>query len=78
MRLRLFYEKSSMPADELPCDPQAVIIKDGQLDKDGFGLSGQNEQWLRQILNEKKAAVKDVFLLTADKNGTYNFIAKQK
>jgi len=73
-----FYEKSSMPADELPCNPQSVVIKDGQVCKMGLQHSGQDKQWLTQILNEKKAAVKDVFLMTADKNGTYNFILKQK
>jgi uncharacterized membrane protein YcaP (DUF421 family) len=72
-----FYQKSDLPAGEPPCDFQAVIIKDGQLDKDGLVMSGQDEDWLRMLLNEKKAAVRDVFLLTADKNGTYNYIAKQ-
>jgi uncharacterized membrane protein YcaP (DUF421 family) len=74
-----FFEKTNA-ADTActPCDPQAVIIKDGQIDKDGLAQSGQNEKWLNQILNEKRASIRDVFLMTADKNGTYNFIAKQK
>ncbi|MCL2071373.1 MAG: DUF421 domain-containing protein [Oscillospiraceae bacterium] len=60
------------------CDPQALIIKDGQIDADGLNQSGQDEKWLNMILNEKQISVKDVFLLSADKNGTYNFVAKQK
>lgn len=60
------------------CDPQSVIIKDGDLDKEGLKQSGQDEQWLNMILNEKKVSVKDVFLLTADKNGEYNFVLRDK
>ncbi|MCL1903301.1 MAG: DUF421 domain-containing protein [Oscillospiraceae bacterium] len=72
-----FFEKPPEDPNTPPCDPQAVIIKDGKLDKDGLKMSGQNENWLTMILNEKKAAVKDVFLFTADKNGTYNYVEKQ-
>jgi uncharacterized membrane protein YcaP (DUF421 family) len=73
-----FYQKSDISPDNPPCDPQSIVIKDGQLDKDGLKLSGQTEQWLNMLLNEKKASIRDVFLLTADKNGEYNFILKQK
>jgi uncharacterized membrane protein YcaP (DUF421 family) len=74
-----FLEKSAAMgnAGSAPSNPQNVIIKDGQLEKKGLQNSGQNEKWLRQILNEKKAAIKDVFLMTADKSGTYNLILKQ-
>ena len=71
-------QKSAPEPSTPPCDPQTIIIKDGEIQKDGLQLSGQDEQWLNMLLNEKKTAVKDVFLLTADKNGAYNFIEKQK
>ena len=73
-----FYQKPTPAPNTPPCDPQTIIIKDGEIQKDGLQQSGQDEQWLNMLLNEKKAAVKDVFLLTADSNGTYNFIEKQK
>ncbi|MCL1867040.1 MAG: DUF421 domain-containing protein [Oscillospiraceae bacterium] len=73
-----FFQKSDINPEDIPADPQSVIIKDGQLEKDGLHKSGQSQKWLRQILNEKRASVKDVFLMTADKNGTYNFILKQR
>jgi len=73
-----FFEKSAVSEPTTPCDPQAVIIKDGKLEKDGLQQSGQDMNWVNMVLNEKKAAMKDVFLLTADKGGTYNFIQKQK
>lgn len=69
-----FFQKPETAA----ADPQAVIIKDGSLDKEGLKMSGQDEKWLTMLLNEKRAAVKDVFLLTADSNGAYNFIAKSR
>ena len=78
-----FFQKqdavSSSSSNNMPiCDPQTVIIKDGQIDKDGLNQSGQDEQWLNMLLNEKRVSVKDVFLLTADKNGEYNLVEKQK
>jgi uncharacterized membrane protein YcaP (DUF421 family) len=69
-----FLEKSQ--AQE--ADPQTLVIKDGQIIKEGLQQSGQTKQWLTQLLNEKHACVKDVFLMTADKNGAYNFILKQR
>ena len=73
-----FFEKPPEDPATPPCDPQSVIIKDGKLEKDGLSLSGQDEKWVNMILNEKKVSVKDVFLLTADKNGTYNFVEKAR
>jgi uncharacterized membrane protein YcaP (DUF421 family) len=73
-----FYQKSDMKADEPPCDFQAVVVKDGKIDKDGLKQSCQDENWVNMILNEKRVAIKNVFLLTADKNGTYNFVEKQR
>jgi uncharacterized membrane protein YcaP (DUF421 family) len=72
-----FFQKPPPDPENPPCDPQSIIIKGGKVDKIVFKQSGQEEQWLNMILNEKRLSVKDIFLLTADSNGTYNLIEKQ-
>jgi uncharacterized membrane protein YcaP (DUF421 family) len=75
-----FYTKSDAQnaGGGTPCDAQAPIIKDGKFDRFGFFQSGQSTRWIRNLLNEKRLSVKDVFLLTADANGAYNLIEKAK
>ncbi|MCL1831489.1 MAG: DUF421 domain-containing protein [Oscillospiraceae bacterium] len=70
-----FYKKAD--AGSPVCDAQAAVIKDGKLSKDGLAQSGLDMGRIYAILSEKRLAVKDVFLLTADSNGEYNLIAKQ-
>ncbi|MCL2754816.1 MAG: DUF421 domain-containing protein [Oscillospiraceae bacterium] len=62
--------------DAATIDPQAVIIKDGKLDKAGLAQSGQSRDWLRTLLNEKRLCEKDVFLLMADSAGNYELVER--
>jgi uncharacterized membrane protein YcaP (DUF421 family) len=72
-----FLEKTAASGENsAAADPQAVIIKDGKLDKAGLAQSGQSREWLRGVLNEKRLSQKDVFLLMADSSGGYNLIER--
>lgn len=57
-------------------DPPAVIIRDGIEDGEQLGNLGLGQGWLNQKLRENNIRAKDVFLMTADKNGQINLIRK--
>ncbi len=58
------------------CDPPSVIIRDGVEDDEQLGLLGLGQGWLNQQLRENNVSKKDVFLMTADKNGSTILIKK--
>ncbi len=57
-------------------DPPSVIIRDGVEDEEQLGLLGLGQGWLNQQLRENNVSKKDVFLMTADKNGSTILIKK--
>ncbi len=57
-------------------DPPSVIIRDGVEDEEQLGLLGLGQGWLNQQLRENNISKKDVFLMTADKNGSTILIKK--
>lgn len=58
------------------CDPPSVVIRDGIEDKEQLDLLGLGQGWLNQQLRENNVSKKDVFLMTADKNGSTILIKK--
>ncbi len=59
-------------------DPPAVVIRDGIEDREQLKNLGLGHGWLTQQLREHDAAVGDVFLMTADKNGCTTIIKRQE
>jgi len=59
-------------------NPPVAVIKDGFLDESGLSESGLGQERLREILENERLSVKDVFLLTADGRGGYNIVKKQR
>ena len=57
-------------------DPPAVIIRDGIEDGEQLGNLGLGQGWLNEKLRENNIRARDVFLMTADKNGRINLIRK--
>lgn len=57
-------------------DPPVLIIKDGELCKDGIEELGVTEAWIRQTLFENDCAVSQAFLMTASRDGKYNLVTK--
>lgn len=59
-------------------DPPTVVIRDGIEDSDKLKALGLGSGWVRNILLENRTQISEVFILTADKNGKYNLIKKQR
>ncbi len=55
-----------------------IIICNGTTDKHNLSLIGKNEDWVKKTLNEKGLKIKDVFFMSADDNGKYEIIRKEK
>lgn len=58
-------------------DPPVIIISDGRIIVQGLVEAGLEKQWVYDLLDRKHISVSDVYLLTADKNGSYNLIKKE-
>ncbi len=71
-------EKADVSCGGSTSDPPAVIIRDGredavQMEKMGLGMG-----WLKEQLRQQQLSVRDVFLMTADKNGQNTIITRQR
>lgn len=74
--------KQQVDADMLGLDvPDAtletVVISDGEISDFSLALCNLSENWIKSILNKKNIDIKDVFIMTADKNKKYNIIKKE-
>ncbi len=57
-------------------DPPVIIVSDGKLITQGLNETGLKKQWVYDLIERKHIEISDIFLLTADKNGTYNLIKR--
>ena len=71
-------EKADIKCGGSSSDPPAVIIRDGREDEEQLNSMGLGMGWLKEQLREKKLSVKDVFLMTADRNGQHTIIERQR
>lgn len=58
-------------------NPPLVVISDGKILERSLKELGLSIKWLKRTLNREKKHSADIFLMTADKNGSY-FIAKSE
>lgn len=70
--------KEDVGLKESTGDPQSVLIRDGVEDEEQLALLGLGKGWLHSCLRSENLSVKDVFLMTADKNGKHNIIKRQE
>ncbi len=79
-----FAKHDSISCDDMNLSPEekgfsVAVINDGKINRKGMDAIGQNEKWLRRILNQSKvASEKEVFLLVSDFNGNYKLFKKEK
>lgn len=59
-------------------NPPEVIIHDGEINKDGLYRTNLGEGWVNEILKENKTELSRVFFMSADKNGAYFIVNKEK
>ena len=71
-------EKADVNCGGSSSDPPAVIIRDGREDEEQLQSMGLGMGWLKEQLRERKLSVKDVFLMTADRNGQHTIIERQR
>lgn len=71
-------EKQDANAGGSTENPPSVIIRDGIRDNEQMRLLGLGEMWLTKTLRERQLSEKSVFLMTADKNGKFSIIEKEK
>lgn len=61
-------------ADVMP----TLIVSDGTIIEDGLKLAKLERSFIDKLLKHNKIMLKDIFLLTADQNGKYNLIKKDR
>ena len=71
-------EKADISCGGSTIDPPAVVIRDGKEDEEQLRIMGLGMGWLKERLREQKLSIKDVFLMTADKNGQHTIIRRQR
>lgn len=65
---------AAAPQEDLSC----VIVGDGRIHPTALQLCGMNEAALHKLLKKEKTSLKDVFVMTADRQGHYTLIRKEK
>lgn len=71
-------EKADVSCGGSTSDPPAVIIRDGREDSEQMEKMGLGMGWLKEQLRQQQLSVRDVFLMTADKNGQNTIIKRQR
>ncbi len=59
-----------------PSDPPSIVIRDGVTEPGGMESAGLTEAALAELLKSEGVSGKDVFLLTASRDGSYTLIRK--
>ncbi|MGN0614067.1 MAG: DUF421 domain-containing protein [Porcipelethomonas sp.] len=60
------------------CDPPVIVISDGKVIPQGLKEINLERQWVTDLLERKHLTQDDVFLLVADKNGSYTLIKRSE
>ena len=58
--------------------PPALIVDDGRIVKESLERIQLGQGWLFSILNQEKTELKDIFIMTADSDGKYSLVRKEK
>lgn len=58
--------------------PPVVLISDGELEEQSLGFCNITKEWLENILKQNNYNIKDIFIMTCDKNQDYLIIPKEK
>lgn len=57
---------------------ETVVVNDGEISEFSLSLCGLSKEWLQGVLNGRNLRLKDVFLMTANKNKDFNIIERQE
>lgn len=67
-------KKTPSAAEEL----YALIINDGQIEKNSMNLVAWNEREIHNVLKKEKISIKDVYMMVAAKDKSYNVVRKER
>lgn len=70
-------DNSSFNIQSVDKGMEAVLIKDGELSEFSLNFYNLTKDWVYKILKEKKLEMKDVFIMTVNKNKDFNIIKKE-
>ncbi|HBH94104.1 MAG TPA: hypothetical protein DDX91_00005 [Ruminococcaceae bacterium] len=59
-------------------NPPEIIIKDGEIAREGLAVTGLGEGWVREILREQGEKESSVFLMSADSDGNPVIVPRDK
>lgn len=79
VKLKKEAEPATLKDLAIPCKEdalQCLVVSDGKIIKRDLTLCGMTEEKIDKILKKKNLKVKDIFLMTADKQGNTNIIRK--
>lgn len=58
-------------------DPPQLVIDDGEVVENALNFIGADKRWLFSVLKREKCNLKDVFIMTADKQKDYRLIRRE-
>lgn len=64
--------------EQPPKDPPEIIIRDGERDDEALTRLSLGQGWLDAILKQNKTELSKVFLMSADSDGNYYLVTKDK
>ena len=56
---------------------ETVLIRDGELSEFSLNFCNLTRDWLDDVLSSKKLNLKDVFIMTVNRNKEFNIIKKE-
>ena len=60
-----------------PQELETVVISDGEISESSLSLCNLSKKWLKNVLDRKHLNLKDIFIMTADRNENFNIIKKE-
>lgn len=63
----------SVPSESL----EVIVVSDGQIEESSLEFVGLGEDFIKNTLDKEGIQMKDVFIMTANKNSQYNIIKKE-
>ena len=76
-------EKESVTAQQMHIENfddefEVVVISDGEIAEGSMNVCGVTKSWINKTLKKNKIDIKDVFIMTANSEHSYNIIKKER
>lgn len=68
----------NLPSQGEETAPPVVMVSDGQLIRESLEYCNLRPEWLEKTLRDQKVALRDIFLMTCNRQANYHIIKKEK